>query len=37
MDEQGINQMSDIKKAISELFESRAKKACFISEVRVLL
>jgi len=34
MDEQGTNQMSDTKKAISELFESRAKKACFISEVR---
>ncbi len=37
MDEQGTNQMSDTKKAISELFESRAKKACFISEVRALL
>src|SRR5438094_7938150 len=37
MDEQGTNQMSDTKKAISELFESRAKKACFLSEVRALL
>src|SRR5438067_11516509 len=37
MDEQGTNQMSDTKKAISELIESRAKKACFIFEVRALL
>jgi hypothetical protein len=37
MDEQGTNQMSDAKKVISELFESRAKKAYFISEVRALL
>jgi hypothetical protein len=37
MDERGTNQMNDTKKAISELFESRAKKACFISEVRAFL
>ena len=37
MNEQSINQMSDAKKAVFELLENRAKKACFISEVRALL
>jgi hypothetical protein len=37
MNEQSVNQVNDAKKAIFELLESRAKKACFISEVRAWL
>jgi hypothetical protein len=37
MNEQNAGESSDVRKAVFELLEGRAKKACFISEVCALL
>src|SRR5215813_8529985 len=37
MNEQNAGESGDIRKAVFELLEGRAKKACFISEVCALL